>query len=351
MQNSAIEWTDTTWNPVYGCTPVSDGCRNCYAATISHRFSKVKGPYFGLADFRQGRAVFNGTIRLREDKLTEPLHWREPRRVFVNSMSDLFHESVPFEFVDKVFAIMALCPRHTFQVLTKRPERMAEYFRRVEEGFTTQLRIGLEALGYTLDSHYENPESTVGVGVKLVKDGGLQCWPLPNVWLGTSVEHQKAADERIPHLLRCPAAVRFLSCEPLLGLVDLYWAAKPDRETSNISCRDVGDILIRGIHWVIVGGESGRGARPMHPSWAHGLRDSCEMLGIPFFFKQWGEWCPSDQRLDLDHAFMKSGSVLDTEPSLDSDTGSRRYGKKACGRMLDGMEWNEFPRVGSHAVV
>lgn len=220
---SNIEWTDATWNPVIGCTPVSSGCLNCYAATMARRLEAMGKPEYApkecwdppssnadgsdarpaklthtirIAEVRNGRAVFTGDVRTLPERLTEPLHWKKPRRVFVNSMSDLFHEAVPFEFVDRVFAVMALCPQHTFQVLTKRPERMAEYL----GGLTGYDTLRMERVG-----------------------GGrpLDGWPLPNVWLGTSVEDQNAADERIPHLLRCPAAGRFLSLEPLLEHVDL----------------------------------------------------------------------------------------------------------------------------------
>ncbi|MBI4311591.1 MAG: phage Gp37/Gp68 family protein [Chloroflexi bacterium] len=213
---TTIEWTDATWNPVTGCTKVSPGCAHCYAEAITLRFRRG-GPYLpGLA-----------TIRLHEDRLGQPRKWTEPRRVFVNSMSDLFHEHVPFEFVDRVFQVMADCPHHCFQILTKRPERMLEYSQRL---------------------------------------GVSRTWP-NHVWAGTSVENQYWADRRVPILREVPAPVRFLSCEPLLKPLSLD---------------------LSGIDWVIVGGESGPKARPMRGEWVADIRHQCERAGVPFFFKQWG---------------------------------------------------------------
>jgi len=261
---SKIEWTDTTWNPLAGCTPVSPGCRNCYAANHARRLAghpnpKVGGPYAGTARTAgDGRAVFTGQVNLLEDRLTQPLRWRKPRRVFVNAMSDLFHPDVPDDFVDKVFAVMALCPQHTFQVLTKRPERMAEW-----------------ALLNSTGGHVFHVASTMGS-----PRSGI--WPLPNVWLGTSVEDQARADERIPHLLRCPAAVRFLSCEPLLGPVDV--SPYLDGAWAN------GDAYPSGprVNWIIPGGESGPGARPCNVEWVRSLVRQCSDAGVACFVKQLG---------------------------------------------------------------
>ena len=291
--NSAIEWTDATWNPVRGCTKISPGCKHCYAETFAERWRGIPGhPY------EQG---FD--LRIVEDKLTDPLHWRKPRRVFVNSMSDLFHKDVPFEFIDRVFAVMALTPQHTYQVLTKRAERMAEYLTRHvsknmrgywmgEFGHLANAILGGEVEDEpewfkvafkAMKRHYypdcPQPAKTMG-------DASLACpWPLPNVWLGTSVENQECADERIPHLCRCPAAIRFLSVEPMLGPVDIGFfgvlgPAKSKTAGGHPSSLD--------IDWVICGGESGPGARPMQLRWAHSLRDQCGSAGIPFFYKQGG---------------------------------------------------------------
>jgi protein gp37 len=246
---TGIEWTEETWNPVVGCTP-----------------------------------VFTGDVRTVPDRLTDPLHWRKPRMVFVNSMSDLFHEAVPFEFIDRVFAVMALCPQHTFQVLTKRPERMAEYL-------NTPGRMDQLIWRAMLSPDQE-----------FVPNHEPHTWPLPNVWLGTSVEDQARADERIPHLLRCPAAVRFLSCEPLLGPVDLErWlqAADPgdlDREVASIMADlrsgrgSVSDAVIGdALHWVIVGGESGAHARPCDVGWIRSIVRQCRAAKVPVFVKQLGK--------------------------------------------------------------
>ena len=242
---SAIEWTEATWNPVTGCTQISPGCANCYAKRFAERFRGVPGhPY------ERGFEVAE-----RPERLGQPLRWKRPRTIFVNSMSDLFHEEVAGSFVASVFAVMERADRHTFQVLTKRPGRAA-------------------ALAPSLP------------------------WP-PNVWLGVSVENQRWTT-RIDALREIPAAVRFLSCEPLLGPLELD---------------------LDGMGWVIAGGESGPRARPMRPEWARGVRDQCLASGVPFFFKQWGE----------------------------HGADGRRAGKKRAGRLLDGRTWDEAPARGSRA--
>jgi protein gp37 len=269
-----IEWTEATWNPVTGCTKISPGCKNCYIE---------RTPPFHMA----GRKFVKGRIPLEfhDNRLTQPLRWRKPRRVFVNSLSDLFHADVPDDFIDRVFAVMALCPQHTFQVLTKRPERMAAYITRTGRSIT-YLDDAARTLGYTL-------RFDTGNGHPL----GLVRWPLPNCWAGTSVEDQPRADERIPHLLRCPAAVRFLSCEPLLGPVDLRnpcaigrqqgleSAGLPGRIAAEVECT-FSDL--DGIGWVIVGGESGPGARPCDVAWVRALVGQCRAVGVPCFVKQVG---------------------------------------------------------------
>lgn len=295
---SRIQWTDATWNPVIGCTPVSEGCRNCYAAGHARRMGgNPRTPYYeGLARTAgDGRAVFTGVVRTMEDRLDQPLRWTRPRRVFVNSMSDLFHPDVPFEFVDRVFAVMALADRHTFQVLTKRPERMAEYLGHNPTGrlnAVTHARVAraAEAIARSRGEDTAAP----------YWDVWLECWPLPNVWLGTSVEDQTAADERIPHLLRCPAAVRFLSCEPLLGPVDLRSVGHGyhDALTSTCCpfcgeygvdpcppCRNGEGVM---VDWIIAGGESGPRARPCNVGWIRSIVDQCREAGVPVFVKQLG---------------------------------------------------------------
>jgi len=321
MSKSKIEWTDEVWNPVSGCTRVSAGCDNCYAAKMTKRLAKIestKDKYGGLIN--DGKDHFNGVVKTHFDELQTPLRWRRPRRVFVNSMSDLFHPSVPFEFIDQVFAVMALTPRHTYQILTKRPERMAEY---TKHGRFKNIVLA--------SSEFKRPDEWIDAE-----------YPLENVWLGTSVEDQDTADERIPHLLQCPAAVRFLSCEPLLGEVNFRWTGWAEKVPglSYRECLEKHGLInqyegIKGIHWVIVGGESGPNARPMHPDWVRSIRDQCIDSGTPFFFKQWGEYAPADHDTPIpDHVFKKS-------PKFDGAVW--RFGKNKTGRQLDGLEWNQYP--------
>lgn len=261
MADTNIEWADATWNPVVGCTPVSAGCANCYAATMARRLEGMgvagyeEHDGLRIAEVRGGRAVFTGSVRCIDDRIAEPLRWSKPRRIFVCSMSDLFHEVVPFDFIDRVFAVAAISPQHRFLMLTKRPERMAEYTRRRPIAQTEEETGGIEACR----------------------------WPLPNVWIGTSVEDQRAADARIPHLLRCPAAVRFLSVEPLLGPVDLECVGDGLDETATAGPR-----WSSGIHWVIVGGESGPKARRCNVDWIRGVVRQCSDANVPCFVKQLG---------------------------------------------------------------
>ena len=285
MSDTAIEWATKVWNPVVGCTHVSEGCDHCYAARLASGRLRNTDAYRGLAE--DGR--FNGTVRLLPERLEDPLHWRKPARVFVNSMSDLFHDDVPDEFIARVFAVMYLARWHVFQVLTKRPGRMASWVRRVqrcEHGYWTH--DGTNPAGA-----YE------GTGIIVAGE----TWPLPNVWLGTSVENQHWADVRIPKLLETPAAVRFLSCEPLLGPVDLTaWLSLV--ETVDVSeSQEVFDahgnrVVVPSrfaqrwerpeprLDWVIVGGESGPDARPMDIDWLRSIVEQCAAAGVPVFVKQ-----------------------------------------------------------------
>lgn len=334
MQNTKIEWTDATWNPVRGCSRVSDGCRNCYAETIAKRFGGPNQPYEGL--LAKG-GQWNGNVSLIQSQLETPFRWRRPRRVFVNSTSDLFHENVPDWFIDRVFAVMLVCPHHQFQILTKRPQRMQLYL--------ADRNIG-SRIYQQLDTFLRNVPMTF-------------TWPLPNVWLGTSIEDQATAEERIPHLLATPAAVRFISAEPLLGPVELQRSrhflrcAHGHKGTARATygCNPV-------LDWVIVGGESGPNARPMHPDWARSLRDQCTAAAAPFFFKQWGEWIPYEPDaqppfFNSQHGDQIDGHQLpdadDHGPEWDMDGGAdwifRRVGKKKAGRILDGRTWDEYPET------
>lgn len=332
---TSIEWTDASWNPLrsrngdtervgWHCEHVSEGCRNCYAEAINRRLGT------GLdykPSYRSDVGVF-----LDEKALLLPLKWRKPRRIFVCSMTDLFADFVTDEMIDKVFAVMALAPQHTFQVLTKRSARMRAYI-------TSRRR----------DTVYS--EMAVIRGVEGDHDLRID-WPLPNVWLGISAEDQKTADERIPDLLQTPAAVRFLSAEPLLGPMNLRgW------ETYDHGCAGEPGEVIPRIDWVIVGGESGPHARPMHPDWARAIRDQCVAAGVPFFFKQWGHWAlfaDGDGIPDQRFAKRKDWMIVSRDGTVDlpdhrwpskaeGQCAMLPVGKTAAGRRLDGRTWDQMP--------
>ncbi len=298
MARTKIEWADVTWNPTSGCTKLSPGCEHCYAERMARRL-KAMGNAKYAAGFK---------LALHEDALREPLdfprHFRR-LKVFVDSMSDLFHPHVPMRFLDRCFAVMSMCD-HTFLILTKRPERAAEYFADA---------IGRQA-GWAYYAIHEFGRED---------DGQLPAFPLPNVWLGTSIENMDVTD-RIGHLLKTPAAIRFLSCEPLLERVDLglrNWADLP-----RDNCR---------LDWVIAGGESGPQARPTHPDWVRLIRDDCQLAGVPFFFKQWGEWKPDEGDVDArgrdpwDWLWMDDRGGL-WNSCVAPSVRIRRMGKKTSGR-------------------
>ena len=370
---SKIEWTDATWNPIRGCSVVSEGCRNCYAMHVAARFSGEGMPYEGLAYRNGSGAHWTGKVRLIEEHLEDPLRWKKPRRIFVNSMSDLFHEKVTDGQILRIFEIMLRCPQHTFQILTKRPARMRAWFRRWEnlegETLSPQLVRGPKEVrkahpsgrGQMFAEYLETLGSQPPPGCAWPTFDwmeGMRWWPRsimkqPNIWLGVSVEDQKTADERIPLLIQTPAAVRFISAEPLLGPIDLQapWSMLNDEYPAH------------GIHWVICGGESGPKARPMHPDWARSIRDQCVAAGVPFFFKQWGEY-DHGVRGDCDH-FSSDGAqgpFIKLNPprvdvwrcnvcnrlhgeSNDQPFDFAKTGKKAAGRLLDGKEWSEYPEA------
>lgn len=318
MTKSKIEWTDRVWNPVTGCTKVSQGCKNCYAETMANRFWK-------------GRKFTD--VQCHQDRLTQPLSWKKPSMVFVNSMSDLFHEDVPFLFISSVFSVMADMDMHTFQVLTKRPDRIIEFI------------------------HW--------------KKNNLQIdWaPSSNVWLGVSIENDRNYDRlnSLGRIKLITGVTTFVSYEPALGLVNMYdWFNYETRNGARISL----------IDWFIAGGESGANARPPHPDWFRIMRDQCIRYGVPFFFKQWGAWAV-DQHVSFNGPF-NHGFIYHTKPKefrcITIDGYSEKYfdildgsneamkpqkitketpnawwmakvGKKAAGRLLDGIEWNELPEV------
>ena len=275
---SKIEWTDATWNPVTGCTKVSAGCKNCYAERL---FPKVY----------PGRKFSD--IQVHENRLDQPLRWRKPRMVFVNSMSDLFHENIPTAILERIFAVMALCPQHTFQVLTKRPERMQAFL-------SWEQRPGFVAASAGQD-----------LGRYFRRDGSnWPGWPMKNCWLGVSVEDQATADERIPVLLQTPAAVRFVSYEPALGPVDFgRWIHEIPPSGDSRTGHDGG--LFTQIDWVIAGGESGPKARDADPDWFRKVRDDCAAAGVAFFMKQMTKKAPIPDDLMIREYPITQGEVED----------------------------------------
>lgn len=299
---TGIEWTQRTWNPVRGCTRISEGCRNCYAERVAARFSDPGGPFHLFADRSKSGSKWTGKVELIESQLNLPLRWRKPQRVFVNSMSDLFHESLADQAIDDVFRVMAKCPHITFQILTKRAERLARYPWR----------------------HWRptHGEKSICFAVLRGEQRGSDLAYLPNVWLGVSVEDLKATDGRLPWLRRTPAAVRFISYEPALG--PIATALQPFLSPAHLPGRhvklgplnewivDVDDAhtMWRGIDWVIAGAESGPGARPMDEQWVRDVKNQCVAAHVPFFYKQ--------------------------------NVGK---GKKISTPELDGRTWTQFPEV------
>jgi protein gp37 len=364
MSKSNIEWTEQTWNPVVGCSILSPGCINCYAMPMALRIEAMnlqareagKNPaaphYDGTTQRVNGNAVWTGKLALAPEQiLTRPLQRKKPTIYFVNSMGDLFHEDVPDEWIDRVFAVMALCPQHTFQVLTKRAERMREYLSDAD----LQARLGATT------TNVLSPSISIERARELRH--ATRALPFPNVWLGVSTERQKEANERIPHLLATPAAVRFISAEPLLGPIDLddivtYGEGYEDHRSAlecDVSVEDDEEFHGATLDWVIVGGESGHGSRPMHPDWVRALRGQCQAAGVPFFFKQWGNWHPEIDR-DRDDPDWRQPYADYKEPHFQilNFAGGRgfhgervhvmRYvSKKSAGRILDGILHDEMP--------
>lgn len=332
---TGIEWTDATWNPVTGCSKVSQGCKHCYAEREWPRMTKLVPAYAGR-DFTD--------VRTHGDRLDQPIRWAKRRMIFVNSMSDLFHPEVPDDFIDSVFGVMWAClygrneqDGHIFQVLTKRADRMRDYLR------TDRRKAwALAAI------HYGGGIDPDGLWDQTMDFEG----PHPRIWLGVSVEDQAAADERIPLLIDTPAAVRWISAEPLLGPVDL--TATP---AGDVLCRCGGCMEMTPdtrIDWVVAGGESGPKARPMHPQWARELRDQCAAASVPFLFKQWGEWAPADAISDDEDRKLEErwlsvfGRTLDPSEGVDIFKGDDvvyRAGKKSAGRLLDGVKHDGYPTV------
>ena len=334
MAKTSIEWTEKTWNPIIsGCSIISEGCQNCYAMKMAGRLEAMgQEKYKGLTrKTAKGKTIWNGKINidLNDKALYEPLKTKKPTMYFVNSMTDLFHESIPFEAIDKIMAVIALCPQHNFQILTKRSERMEDYFVGLQSrqlvSYDLQINknyfigrygpnkeTGISELQYRGFDSFDNNQKIVFAG----------NFPLPHFWLGVSVENQETLS-RIDNLRKTPAAVRFLSCEPLL--------------------QDLGTIDLKGIHWVICGGESGHGARPMHPDWVRSIRNQCKDANIPFFFKQWGEYLPYGTKTDV--LMNQFGETDFSKHQRGNYIGFAKVGKKQAGALLDGKEYREMPKI------
>jgi len=384
-QNSKIQWTEDTWNPVLGCSKISPGCKHCYAINHVHRMAgnpnpKIREANEGLTVIQGGEPNWTGKVRLIPERLEIPLRKRKPTRYFVNSLSDLFHEELSYADIASVFGSMGLSSQHTFQILTKRSGRMLEWF---EQGgprksdspqydmagcaASALARRTLINMGELSEDEFTQSENHwIDRYPWLHASGPMMLWPLPNVWLGVSVESRDYL-HRIDHLRRTPAAVRFLSLEPLLedlGNIGDYLKNRcPEcgrfwkrgwRDCPNgIGCngRPSG-----GIDWVIVGGESGKGASPMHPEWVRSIRDQCVAAGVPFFFKQWGSavpWDCTEQTRPNSFILLRDGSVGNLS-HLDRDIYPNflhrpqimmRAPKKLAGRTLDGRTWDQMPEV------
>lgn len=330
-ENSKIEWTDATWNPITGCSVVSPGCTNCYAMKLAGTRLQHHPSRAGLTTPTKSGPVWNGKLRFNRDWLAQPLEWKKPRMVFVCAHGDLFHDEVPDEWILDVYTVMAIAHQHTFQVLTKRADRMHDFLSR------SDLLEEIYANWYTFSGSAPD----------------VWSWPLSNVWLGVSVEDQKRANERIPLLLDTPAAIRWISAEPLLGPIDLIsskggaqWiSGQRGCEGAHSHSGHAGEVIhgvmhlvdplkahhhhddrcAPGLDWVVIGGESGAAARAMQPDWARSLRDQCSAAKVPFFFKQWGNYAP-----------LLSATTKDT---------MYRATKNIAGRLLDGREHNAMPEV------
>ncbi|MBN9443646.1 DUF5131 family protein [Bosea sp. (in: a-proteobacteria)] len=338
-----IEWTDATWNPITGCSIVSPGCTNCYAMKLAGTRLQHHPSRAGLTRETKAGPVWNGTLRFNEEWLTQPLHWKRPRMIFVCAHGDLGHPGIPARWLVRVFAVMLLGRHHTYQVLTKRPERLREWLSDPETpGRIARMAVSMAADGENCPIEAAaqityGPDPGWQFGQKPV---GLVQWPLPNVWLGVSAEDQKRANDRVVELLRAPAAIRFVSAEPLLGAIDFTNIGSSTDISSRLGIDALtGNVVrVRYIHtlatwpkldWIIVGGENG--PREMRAEWAQQIRDQCAVAGTAFFFKQWGSHIPAGQT-------MANGKVWAPGCGI-----RLRATKAITGRMLDGVEHNAMP--------
>lgn len=356
-----IEWAEETWNPITGCTPISEGCQNCYAQRMSKRLAGRCG-YDKHEPFK---------VVKHDEVFIKPLKWRNPKRVFVCSMGDLFHEDVHDDWILAAFIAMSLtyehtgqmkevepghsvaicAPKHTFMILTKRPERMKQLIDRLysdEPDEDWERKIRHFAFYFSSLRGDILPSNAIFTTFAWLRDG------MPGLWLGATCENQARADERIPILLQIPAAVRFVSVEPMLGPVDLTRIDIGGNVWINSLTGDCKSYHPYGgmwktsesknkLDWVICGGETGPGARPMHPDWARSLRDQCQAVGVRFFFKSWGDYCFVEQMSRDAYAMVDKANNLAGHGDYEKPW---KVGKKRAGRLLDGREWNEYPGAG-----
>jgi len=331
---TAIEWTDATWNPITGCSLASPGCTNCYAMKLAGTRLQHHASRAGLTEMGKAGPVWNGVVRFNQEWLDQPLRWTRPRMIFVCAHGDLFHEAVPDEWIDRVFEVMERCSApngagHIFQILTKRAQRMRQYM---------QARLARRVAHADAFSRCPTPAMRDSPAARWAREAAQPAY-YSNIWAGVSAEDQTRFDERAGDLEHTPAAVRWFSFEPLLGGID---AAQ--RFASG------------AFHWAVVGGESGPGARPMHPDWARSLRDQCETAGVAFHFKQWGAWKAYIDRDQDDPDWRQdytsvSGSRSFRFLNLAGGYGfhgerlhvMQRIGKKHAGRLLDGIQHDGVP--------
>ena len=349
MTASKIEWTDRSdWNPIRGCTRVSQGCTHCYAESIAARFSAAGQPFHGFARRTSQGPRWTGKVNVIWERAFLPLTWRKPVKIFASSTSDFFHEALnPFD-VASLFGVMIAAHHlrgHTFQVLTKRPERMAEWLNNPDWWEA----VNAEAEAHVMER--TDPLNRRSDDARATLSDYRPDNPPPGIWLGCSMEDQQSAESRRAAFEAVPAAVKFISYEPALGPLDLGGIRASRDADGEVYLHDA---FITGIDWVICGGESGRGARPMHPDWARSMRDQCVAAGVPFFMKQWGEWAPGEIAGDylnperpakgislFDGTWSECWSEVDGH--YDDEPDLYRVGKARAGRLLDGREWAEFP--------
>lgn len=373
MADTTIEWTERTWNPIVGCSLESPGCKRCYAMKMAGRLEAMGvDAYQGTTQKTANGFVWTGKIGVNDHALMEPLRRRAPTTYFVNSMSDLFHPDVPEQVIDRVFVVMALRPQHIFQVLTKRAKRMREYI----EGFSWARAVencrDERGTSMILKHSIADLMRAFGLASRFSYDRDCSAWPLPNMWAGVSAEDQKRFEERTDELMLTPAAIRWASVEPMLGpiignapadstyrMLSKWYGPDGFDETGSQPERTRMSGYFPRLDWLVCGGESGPGARPMHPDWARSLRDQCAEAGVTFFFKQWGGWAPHDAvanelgGVDLmppasfksAHRWRRWEGERSRGARDDESIGeflapgviSIPVGKKAAGRMLDGV--------------